>query len=385
MIGNVIFTGNHTRDSSVVVLPIFFQVNLAINAEKSERRDLRKRWEALNCQTFCILWHWKMTLKEWHNENYEDIWGWRMDEDLDADVVHIFCRSCCWAWRVAPVSSDFMEGLCETAECRSTSRNRTILPSVYEDPPEFEDVWICLIKVSEIVRWDAEMIIVHGVICPLLLGLWQISMILKADRSKLHQNPSKSHPEYLIESRPCVACVACVACVRMGHDGVQDLDEYGLGRQGLLQYHCSFQSLYPDLPGGGDSVHAQLSAGLLCLLHHPVGGLCFIGMFADPWSEHELSGLRGFCPSVNCGHDGLSISNIEWVHAESVFNMFDLLFISTNYSNLKRFSWHRQDFGGATNGGAFLAHGGCWSHFWSQGTSFSMTLGWRKPLAPPSS
>lgn len=68
----------------------------------------------------------------------------------------------------------------------------------------------------------------------------------------------------------------------MGYDGFKDLDKYGIGRQGLLQYHCSFQSIHFDVPGGCVAVHAECSAGLLCLLYHPVGGLRFIRMFADP-------------------------------------------------------------------------------------------------------
>jgi len=69
---------------------------------------------------------------------------------------------------------------------------------------------------------------------------------------------------------------------RTGYDGFKDLDKYGIGRQGLLQYHCSFQSIHFDVPGGCVAVHAECSAGLLCLLYHPVGGLRFIRMFADP-------------------------------------------------------------------------------------------------------
>lgn len=68
---------------------------------------------------------------------------------------------------------------------------------------------------------------------------------------------------------------------RTGYDGFKDLDKYGIGRQGLLQYHCSFQSIHFDVPGGCVAVHAECSAGLLCFLYHPVGGLRFIRMFAE--------------------------------------------------------------------------------------------------------
>ena len=93
---------------------------------------------------------------------------------------------------------------------------------------------------------------------------------MSADRQIKKKIPKKSESQDIYISS------------RTGYDGFKDLDKYGIGRQGLLQYHCSFQSIHFDVPGGCVAVHAECSAGLLCLLYHPVGGLRFIRMFADP-------------------------------------------------------------------------------------------------------